>query len=119
MHASSNRSSSTTPSNNWLVYIIKTTHGLLYTGITNDIERRCQQHLRGKGAKFFRRDPPMALVWLEPNHNRVSASQREYEIKKMRRAQKLSLIEQSEFPAQLLVSSEALGKSTPEEGAVV
>ena len=38
----------------WLVYIIHCTDGSLYTGITNDLANRLQQHTAGKGAKYFR-----------------------------------------------------------------
>ena len=77
---------------NWLVYMIETQGGRLYTGITNDLERRTAQHASGRGAKYFRTDPPRQLVWTEANHNRSSASKREAEIKSLNRAQKLSLV---------------------------
>lgn len=91
----------------WLVYMIQTQNGRLYTGITNSIERRCRQHLAGNGAKFFRTNPPQALVWLEVGHDRRSASRREYEIKQMRRPQKLALIQQSRFPSRALPLTQA------------
>ena len=34
----------------WLVYMIHCSDGALYTGITNDLEKRFQQHLEGRGA---------------------------------------------------------------------
>lgn len=79
----------------WSVYIIETRTGKLYTGITNNLERRFQMHHQGKGAKYFRVDPPLFLVWNECKHTRSSASKREIEIKKWSRAKKLKLIEQS------------------------
>ncbi|BFM15956.1 hypothetical protein R50073_21390 [Maricurvus nonylphenolicus] len=82
--------------NRWQVYIIESTDGRLYTGITTDVERRWQEHLSGnKGAKFFRGRSPKALRFVEPGHDRSSASKREAAIKKLSRAQKLELIEAS------------------------
>ena len=78
--------------NNWLVYIILTRGQRLYTGITNNLERRWQSHLDGKGAKFFRTDPPQHIVYLENGHDRSSASQRENAIKQLSRDEKLKLI---------------------------
>ena len=78
--------------NNWLVYIVLTQGQRLYTGITNDMERRWQNHLDGKGAKFFRSDPPKHIVYLENGHDRSSASQREIAIKQLTRGEKLGLI---------------------------
>ncbi len=77
---------------NWLVYIIRCSDATLYTGITNDIERRCRQHARQQGAKYFRSRRPVAVVYLEPGHDRSSASRREAVIKKLQRAEKERLI---------------------------
>ena len=80
--------------NNWFVYIILTRGQRLYTGITNDLERRWQTHLDGKGAKFFRTDPPAKIIYLETDYDRASATAREIAIKQLRRADKLRLIQQ-------------------------
>ena len=85
-----------TSNNDWFVYIIETRQGKLYTGITNNLENRYKMHYRGKGAKYFRVDPPRFLVWSEADHSRSSASKRESEIKKWTRSQKLSLIQQNQ-----------------------
>jgi len=77
---------------NWLVYIILCSDNTLYTGITNNIERRIQQHASQQGAKYFRGRSPQQLVHLEDGHDRSSASQREAEIKKLKRADKDALI---------------------------
>ncbi|WP_317929283.1 GIY-YIG nuclease family protein [Halioxenophilus sp. WMMB6] len=79
----------------WLVYIIETDKGHLYTGITNDLQRRVAQHKSGRGAKYFRSNAPKQVVWYEENHTKASASQREALIKQLTRAQKLQLISDS------------------------
>lgn len=77
----------------WEVYIIETRAGKLYTGITNDIQRRYKEHAGSAGgAKFFRISPPKKIVWTEKQSDRSAASRREWEIKKMNRKQKLELI---------------------------
>lgn len=65
----------------------------LYTGISNDVERRMLQHASQRGAKYFRGRQPELLVYLESGHDRSSASQREAVIKKLRRIDKQRLIQ--------------------------
>lgn len=77
---------------NWCVYIILCSDDTLYTGITNDIARRFEQHANRRGAKYFRGRKPKQLVYLEPGHNRSSATKREIDLKKLNREEKLRLI---------------------------
>lgn len=80
----------TTP---WEVYIIATESGKLYTGITNDFDRRLQQHQSGKGgAKFFRTSKALRVVFREVCTDRSEASKRESAIKRLPRLKKLALI---------------------------
>ncbi len=76
----------------WLVYIIEAADGTLYTGITTDIERRWQQHVDGRGARYLRGRAPRAVVHVETGYDRSSAARREAAIKKLSRVQKLALI---------------------------
>jgi putative endonuclease len=76
----------------WFVYMIRCSDGSLYTGITNDVQRRFQQHTDGLGAKYFRGRQPEALVYVETGHDRSSASKRESAIKKLPRTEKLRLL---------------------------
>lgn len=77
---------------NWLVYIILCSDGSLYTGITNDLERRLHQHANRRGAKYFRGRTPGPVVYLERGHDRSSASRREAAIKRLSPQAKRSLI---------------------------
>ena len=78
----------------WIVYMIESLSGKIYTGISTDPDRRFEEHLFEKtGAKFFRGDPPSSIVFREVYGNRSEASKREYSIKKMPRKKKLLLIE--------------------------
>ncbi|WP_233468241.1 GIY-YIG nuclease family protein [Zooshikella ganghwensis] len=76
---------------NWFVYLIDSDAGL-YCGITTNVNRRFSEHLSGKGAKFFRRAAPKQIVYVECCANRADASQRENQIKRLTRKQKLQLI---------------------------
>ena len=80
---------------NWQVYIILCSDATLYTGITNDVERRWRQHSDGQGAKYFRGRTPLELVYLESGHSRSSALRQEARIKKLTRADKERLIRSS------------------------
>jgi len=77
----------------YFVYIIKCSDETLYTGITTDVERRIDEHNSSdKGAKYTKIRRPVALVYSEASQNRSSASKREYAIKKLKREEKMELI---------------------------
>lgn len=77
----------------WIVYIIKSECGKLYTGITNDIDRRFKEHsTHRKGARFFHFSEAKEIVFRESHKNRSDASKRESAIKKLTRNQKFELI---------------------------
>jgi putative endonuclease len=79
---------------NWQVYIVRCTDNSLYTGITNDIERRLAEHnsQNPKSAKYLRGRTPCTLVYLEPASNKAHASKRELEIKKLSKPAKELLV---------------------------
>jgi putative endonuclease len=66
--------------------------GTLYTGATNDLERRLATHGRGKGAAYTRARLPVTLVWSEPAEDRSAALRREAALKRLSRGEKLNLI---------------------------
>lgn len=75
------------------VYILASRrNGTLYTGMTNDLRRRLEQH-RGGWSDFTRRYGVRTLVYFEVHDDRLIARQRERNIKEWKRAWKLSLIE--------------------------
>lgn len=77
----------------WCVYIVCCGDSTLYTGITNDLEKRIRDHNKGKsGARYTKARRPVRLVYWERSSSRSCASKREYEIKKMRRPEKQKLI---------------------------
>ena len=76
----------------YVVYILRCGDGTLYTGCTNDLERRLAAHSSGKGAKYTRARLPVELVYQEPAADKSQALRREAAIKALTREQKLSLI---------------------------
>ncbi len=77
---------------NWQVYILRCGDDSLYTGISNDLEKRIKAHNEKRGARYTRARLPVKLVYRESADSRSTASQRELAIKKLTREQKLSLI---------------------------
>ncbi|MEZ3486537.1 MAG: GIY-YIG nuclease family protein [Lachnospiraceae bacterium] len=73
-------------------YILRCRDGTLYTGWTNDIEKRMKAHNEGKGAKYTRARRPVKLVYCEEFETKAEAMKRECAIKRMRREAKERLI---------------------------
>lgn len=73
-------------------YIVKCSDDTLYTGWTNDIEKRLEAHNSGKGAKYTKTRRPVSLVYLEKFRTKEEAMKREYAIKQMSRKKKEALI---------------------------
>ncbi|MBP7805072.1 MAG: GIY-YIG nuclease family protein [Candidatus Pacebacteria bacterium] len=76
----------------WFVYILECKDGSLYTGITNDFERRFLEHKNKVGAKYTKSHTVKKCVFKESSPTRSDAQKREAEIKKLTRAQKLVLV---------------------------
>ena len=74
------------------VYILECNDGTLYTGWTNDIDKRFKAHKDGKGAKYTKGRRPLKLVYLEELETKSEALKRENEIKKMTKDKKRQLI---------------------------
>lgn len=78
----------------WFVYMLQCADGSLYTGVTTDPARRLRQHngeIAG-GAKYTKHRRPVKMIWHETQPDRSGATKREYEIKKLSRADKLLLV---------------------------
>lgn len=74
------------------VYILRCGDGSLYTGWTNDLEKRLRAHQSGRGAKYTRSRLPVELVYWELRESKEAAMRREWELKQLPRAKKLALI---------------------------
>lgn len=77
------------------VYILLTKSDTLYCGYTDDVEKRFNAHLEGRGAKYTRANKPVKLLWQKEFPSKNEALKEEYRIKhKLTRRQKLELINQ-------------------------
>ena len=76
-------------------YIVKCSDGSLYTGWTNNLEKRIKDHNAGRGAKYTKARRPVVLVYKEEFPTKQEAMKREWEIKRLSRKEKLSMIENS------------------------
>ncbi|HYE60077.1 MAG TPA: GIY-YIG nuclease family protein [Candidatus Kapabacteria bacterium] len=77
----------------YTVYIVRCADDSLYTGITNDIDKRMRNHNEGKaGAKYTRSRRPVTLVYTESVGTMSLAKKREAAIKKLTRQEKIQLL---------------------------
>lgn len=78
-----------------LLYILRCRDGTLYTGYTNDLEKRIKTHNAGKWAKYTRGRIPVELIHSESYETESEARKRECEIKKLSRKGKEAIISDS------------------------
>ena len=76
----------------WFVYILECNDGSFYTGITNDIERRQQQHNDGTAARYTRSRRPVMLRYQEVCESRSQALIRECSLRLLSRKEKEVLV---------------------------
>jgi putative endonuclease len=87
----------------WLLYLLECRNGSWYAGITNDLDRRFQAHLRGTGARYTRANPPLRVLASRAYPDRASASRAEWQLKQLPRAHKLAwLLDQA--PASIALT---------------
>ena len=79
----------------WKVYMLECSDGTLYTGVTNDIERRMRMHADGNGSKYVRARGFSRLLHVELAASKSDAMTREAKIKSMKRREKLLLFKGS------------------------
>lgn len=79
---------------NYFVYILASKkNGTLYTGMTNDLNRRVWEHKNGYVKGFTETYDVKTLVWFEHHTDAAHAILREKRIKRWKRQWKLRLIE--------------------------
>ena len=80
----------------YYLYILQCVDKTLYTGITTDLARRLEEHNSSAlGAKYTHGRRPLQLVYSKECQNRSEATKEESRIKKLSRAQKLTLIQKA------------------------
>lgn len=78
-------------------YIVRCRDGSLYTGWTNNLEKRIEAHNSGKGARYTKSRRPVKLVYYEEFETKEEAMSREYAIKHMKKNKKEMLLQKT-FP---------------------
>jgi len=73
-------------------YMLRCADGSLYTGWTNDLEKRVAIHNGGTGAKYTRGRRPVSLAYFEEFATKEEAMKREAAIKKLSKAEKEKLV---------------------------
>lgn len=76
-----------------VVYILECGDQTLYTGYTNRLSYRLDQHRQGKGAKYTRGRGPLVLRYANSFETKTLALKEEYRIKQLSKRQKQALIE--------------------------
>ncbi|NCC06668.1 MAG: GIY-YIG nuclease family protein [Clostridia bacterium] len=72
--------------------ILECADGTLYTGWTNDLEKRLKAHSSGKASKYTKTRLPVKLVYFEQHETKHDAMSREAKIKLLTRAEKIEII---------------------------
>lgn len=73
----------------WYVYILLCSDNSLYTGSTNDLDKRFSTHQNGKGGKYTRSHKPLKIIHSEEFPTKSEALKREIEIKSWKRIKKI------------------------------
>lgn len=76
----------------WFVYIIRCRDNTLYTGITNDLDRRVKEHNEHSGGKYTRVRTPVELIYKEEYEIKSDALRREIQIKGWTKEKKITLV---------------------------
>ena len=75
----------------YYTYLLLTENGSLYCGYTDNIEKRFQKHISGKGAKYTRANKPLKIVYKKEFETKSEAMKEEARIKKLSHTDKLLL----------------------------
>ena len=76
----------------YFLYILQCQDKSLYTGITNNLERRFLEHKNKKGGHYTASHKAKKIVYFERFQTKNKALKREAQVKALRRKNKLALI---------------------------
>ena len=80
------------------VYMLRCRDGSLYTGWTNDLDKRVKTHQSGQGGRYTRSRLPVKLVYFETYPTKQEAMRREWELKRLSKAEKEKLVRGDHSP---------------------
>jgi putative endonuclease len=73
----------------WFVYLLECGDGSVYTGITNNVEKRMKAHKSGSGSKYVKQKKFKQLLYTIKAVDKVDAAKMEYRIKQLTRNNKI------------------------------
>lgn len=82
-------------SKGWVVYILRCSDESLYTGMTNNTEKRFAAHNQGTGAKYTRSRRPVKLMATSKKMERGDAMRLEIKIKKLPKTEKIAALKKT------------------------
>jgi len=83
------------PASIWHLYLIECIDGSYYTGVTTDVERRYEQHVKGEGARYTRSHKPLRLLASRAIGTRSEALKAELAVKRLPKEEKVSAVAKS------------------------
>jgi len=83
------------PASIWHFYLIECIDGSYYTGVTTDVERRYEQHVKGEGARYTRSHKPLRLLASRAIGTRSEALKAELAVKRLPKEEKVSAVAKS------------------------
>lgn len=95
-------------------YILLCNNGSLYTGYTRNLQRRLEEHNRGKGAKYTKAHRPVTLLYAKEMSSRSEGLQLEARLKKQTRQAKILFL-QSKGITTLTVQQEPVVEWVPNQ----
>ncbi len=98
----------------WTVYILRCGDGSLYTGVTNDLDKRIAAHRAGTGARYTRGRGPLTVLYTEAKRNKSYALKREAAIKSLSRGEKLALTSRTTAPRGKSPAARARSSRAPQ-----
>ena len=75
------------------MYVLLCADGSLYTGSSDDVQKRFLKHKNGKGGAYTRSHKPVKIVYTEAFGDKSAALKREYEIKGWSRRKKIDSLD--------------------------
>ncbi|MFA6463911.1 MAG: GIY-YIG nuclease family protein [Candidatus Paceibacterota bacterium] len=97
----------------YFIYILECCDKTLYTGSTNDLEKRVLAHNTSKtAAKYTKARRPVTLKYFEKFRTKSKAMKRECAIKNLTRSEKLKLVKDFVIPAKAGIQKKFRGMTS-------
>ena len=85
----------------YYTYMLRRTDGSIYTGMTNDLDKRLAEHISGAGAKYTKSHQAEKLEIAWSSKSKSLACKLEYQIKQLTKQQKEEIIQGKKLTSYL------------------